>query len=121
MPNNCWNYITIAADAKELDILMTEEFKDIENKEQFTLNNRGIEAVSFRIWSAWHPNFEWLESLLVKYPSSWVKDIWMVEDGQAGVWIGSANNKEGKTIRQFLWDDMSVEEDNHRFQAKPKV
>ena len=117
MPNDCWNYMTITANNDDLAKLLAEEFVKYENKELFSISQVGKEAVKFRIWSAWHPDFDWLESLLTKYPSCWVKDTWIVEDGQAGVWIGTARKGE-KEIRQFLWDDMCLEEEMHRFREE---
>ena len=117
MPNDCWNHITITADKDELSQLMENEFTKYQQREEneiFSISQRGDQAVRIRIWSAWHPDFQWLESLLTKYPSCWVKDEWNVEDGQAGVWLGTA--REGKKeIRQFLWEDMSIEEEAYRF------
>ena len=115
MPNDCWNHITITADKDDLIQIMKNEFAKYEGKEEiFSISQRGDEAVRLRIWSAWHPDFQWLESLLRKYPSCWVKNEWTVEDGQAGVWLGTV--REGKEeIRQFLWEDMSIEEEVYRF------
>ena len=106
--------MTITANKDDITKLLAEEFVKYENKELFSISEVGQEAAKFRIWSAWHPDFDWLESLLTKYPSCWVKDIWIVEDGQAGVWIGTERKGE-KEIRQFLWDDMCIEEEAHRF------
>ena len=115
MPNDCWNHITITADKDDLTKLMANEFAKYQGEEEiFSISQRGDEAVRLRIWSAWHPDFELLKGLLRKYPSCWVKNEWTVEDGQAGVWLGTA--REGKEeIRQFLWEDMSIEEEVYRF------
>jgi len=113
MPNNCWNYLTITGEEEELKNIIKEEFKSLPSN-HFNILQRGQEALKCKLWSAWHPNFEWLESLLEKYPSIWVKDIWTVEDGEAGAWIGTARSGK-KEIRQLTWEDMSIEEEMYRF------
>jgi hypothetical protein len=61
------------------------------------------------MWSAWNPNYEWLESLLDKYPNCWVKNEWSEEGGFAGVWVGYFNNKNEKIVKQMDWDDICIE------------
>jgi hypothetical protein len=113
MPNDCWNYLTITADEEELAEILKEEFKD-NSPDNFTILQRGKEAVSCKMWSAWHPNFVWMEGLLEKYPTVWVKNTWSVEDGEAGVWVGTGRGGT-KSIRQLTWEDMSIEEEFYRF------
>ena len=113
MPNDCWNYVMLTADEKELTAFLRDEFRDIP-KEKMIIKLRGLEAVRFKLWSPWKPDFDWFEALLVKYPSCWIKNEWIVEDGEAGTWIGTARNGQ-KTIRQLMWDDMSIEESAYRF------
>ena len=114
MPNDCWNHITITANKEELETLIQKEFSKYDNKDLFSISEKGAEGVRIRLWSAWYPQIEWLESLLTNYPSCWVKNEWIVEDGQAGIWIGTAREGE-KEVRQFIWDDMCWEEIAHRF------
>ena len=108
MPNDCWNTLTIEADETEFDTLIQTEFKDIP-AEFFKIHQRGVRAVILSVWSAWFPDFEWLERLIVKYPSSWVKNEWIEEGGTAGVWVGKIHNNI-RQVKSMEWDDMSVEQ-----------
>jgi hypothetical protein len=103
----------LTADEKELTAFLRDEFRDVP-KEKMIIKLRGLEAVRFKLWSPWKPDFDWFEALLVKYPSCWIKNEWIVEDGEAGTWIGTARNGQ-KMIRQLMWDDMSIEESAYRF------
>ena len=56
----------------------------------------------------------WLQTLLTTYSSCWIKNDWIVEDGKAGMWIGS--NKQGeKHITSSEWDDLSLEAEHYYF------
>jgi len=110
MPNDCWNTMTVTGSKEEIELFFNEECKNLRDT-VFTLYVRGVEGIQFKLWSAWHPDFNWLESLIIKYPSIWVKNIWHEEGGYAGVWIGSVE----KGIQRFDWDDMCIEEEYHRF------
>jgi hypothetical protein len=113
MPNDCWNYLTITADKEQITQLLENEFKE-HTEDTFRVLKRGVEAVHCKVWSAWHPDFAWLETLLTKYTSCWVKNVWLVEDGEAGVWIGTA--RKGKVeIRSLDWEEMSIEEEMYRY------
>ena len=112
MPNDCWNYIMLTADEAELNKFVSTELEI--PKKKYKVEARGLEAIRLKLWSEWKPDFEWLESLLVKYPSCWIKNEWIVEDGEAGTWIGTARGGE-KVIKQLMWDDMSIEESAYRF------
>ena len=114
MPNDCWNYIMFTADAGDL----TRFVRELKNfpQEHVIIVAQGLEAIRFKIWNPYHPNFEWLESLLTRYRSCWIKNEWIVTDGEAGTWIGTARNGE-KVIRQLMWDDMSIDEAEHRFRT----
>ena len=83
---------------------------------KYTVVGRGLEAIRIKLWLPWKPDFEWMESLLTKYPSCWIKNEWIVEDGEAGTWIGTARDGE-KMIKRMMWDDMSLEEAAHRFRV----
>jgi hypothetical protein len=112
MPNDCWNYIMLTADEKELNKFVREELEIPEKK--YKVEARGLEAIRFKLWSEWKPDFDWFEMLLTKYPSCWIKNEWIVEDGEAGTWIGTARNGQ-KNVKQLMWDDMSIEESAYRF------
>ena len=114
MPNDCWNDLTITADKGDLYALMAFEFKDVPEW-ALKIKRRGVEAVVLKLWSRWQPDFKWLEELLVKYPSCWVKDEWSEEGGDAGIWIGSGMTGQ---IKRLEWHEMSIEEASHRFREE---
>jgi hypothetical protein len=113
MTNDCWNRITITCardqltikeDAAELTNLVMNELKN----KSIKMKTRGQRGIIFSLWSANEPNFEWLKSLLNKYPNCWVKNEWNEEGGSAGVWIGSVKNNE-HIIKELEWDDICIE------------
>jgi hypothetical protein len=110
MPNDCWNKITVRATKEDMDRFSEEEFKDVPEW-AYEIYVKGVEGMQFKLWSRWHPDFDWLESLLKKYPSMWVKNIWHEEGGLAGVWVGS----EEDGIKRLEWNDMCSEENAHVF------
>jgi hypothetical protein len=109
MPNDCWNHITITCELEdktgELQSLFVNELQNNTTVEIIKKAKRGI---IFDIWSAWNPDYEWLESLLYRYPNCWVKNEWNEEAGNAGVWVGYVvDNKP--VVRHLAWEDISVE------------
>ncbi len=113
MPNDCWNRITVTGAKEDIDRFFLEEFKEIVPDYAREIYRKGIEGIDFKVWSRWQPDFQWLEGLLHKYPSIWVKNIWHEEGGLAGIWIGSV--KAG--IKMFEWEDISIDEEVHRFRS----
>jgi|LauGreDrversion2_5_1035112.scaffolds.fasta_scaffold59149_2 hypothetical protein len=118
MPNDCWSHITITCENREavdeLNNLIINELKHTEEDkyvyhETVNMLKRGTRGIIFEIWSAWHPDYEWLESLLEKYPNCWVKNEWSEEGGFAGVWVGFMNNNKEKIIKDLQWDDICIE------------
>ena len=114
MPNDCWNRITVTGTKEDIEHFFLEEFKDIVPEYEPEIYRKGAEGIHFKTWSPWKPNFEWLEELLHKYPSIWLKNIWHEEGGLAGIWIASL--KDG--IKRFEWEDLSIEEETHRFRSE---
>jgi hypothetical protein len=110
MPNDCWNTITITASELELNALMATEFKDVPER-AFSIQRRGPYGVVLRLWSPWKPDFTWLETLLVTYPSCWVKNEWHEEGGSAGVWVGHFVGGGHCEIKRMEWEDLSIEEE----------
>lgn len=116
MPNDCWNNLTITANKDDINEIMDIELKDIPEW-AIKVGVRGHLGVRLSLWSAWRPDIELLEELIVKYPSSWIKNSWSEEGGNAGIWIGTSRNGE-KVIQKLEWNDMSLEEEYHRFRKE---
>lgn len=122
MPNDCYNTMIIThTNSEELDELINTEFSQFLTKnytsndnDKFYIYRRGDYGISFKLWSAWHANFEWLDGLVTKYPNAWIKNNWLSEDGSAGVWIGTMR-KGQKEINRLEWVDMSLEEEMYTF------
>ena len=107
MPNECINHLTITS-TSESDIIeiIESDIKMIQaNVEKQT--NKGIR---FHFKTAWKPDYLWLELLNKKYPSIWIKNEWISEDGKAGVWIGQQTN-----VKSMEWDDLSLEDEYYYF------
>ena len=113
MPNDCWNNITITCiqdqftieeDATELTNLVDE----LQHNKTIKIKERGRRGIRFSVWSANEPDFEWLKSLLNKYPNCWVKNEWGEEGGGAGVWIGYVKDNE-HIIKELEWNDICTE------------
>lgn len=118
MPNDCWNHVTITCQnpeaVGELNNLIINELKHKEDDkyvyhETVDMLKRGARGIIFDIWSAWNPNYGWLEGLLDKYPNCWIKNEWYEEGGFAGVWVGFVNNNNEKIIKDLQWDDICIE------------
>ena len=112
MPNDCWNDITITCknieSIEEFNNLITNELLYKENNE-YKIIKKGTRGIIFTLWSAWKPDFKWLENLLDKYPNCWIKNEWCEEGGLAGVWIGCVKNNN-KDIKSLIWEDLCIEE-----------
>jgi len=48
-----------------------------------------------------------LKSILVNYPTIWVKNVFSEEGGSAGVWVKSSKNSNGYV--EFEWEDLCLE------------
>ena len=113
MPNDCWNFLTITADPGDLFAMLVMEFKDIPVW-AIKILKRGAEAISLKLWSPNSPDYNWLEGLLTKYPSCWIKNEWNEEGGSEGVWLGTMRTGK-KEIKRMEWQGMSIEEKVRRF------
>ena len=102
--------MTVTGTKDDISRFFVEEFEGVPDWAR-EIYVKGEEGIQFRIWSRWRPDFEWLEGLLSKYPSLWIKNLWQEEGGLAGVWVGS----EEKGIKRLEWEDMCIEENAHRF------
>lgn len=102
MGNDCWNEMIVLGCESEIKLFFDTEIKNVTEYEIFVRVN-DKRQLHFRIWSKNNPDFEWLEQLLVKYPSLWIKNLWREECGNAGVWIGSKHN-----IQNLSWFDQPL-------------
>jgi hypothetical protein len=107
MPNECTNHITITFPSElkegiELDV----------KKMQINITQTGKNGIRFHMTTAWIPDNAWLDSLTKKYPSCWIKNEWISEDGKAGIWVAYKNN-----IKLMEWDDLSMEDEHYMFSS----
>ena len=109
MPNDCWNHITIAANETDIASFVNEELKNIPEW-ALKMKVRATKGLIFNLWSRWQPDFKWMESILKKYPSFWMKNEWSEEGGMAGVWIGTVTRNGDLETKQLAWDDLCIEE-----------
>lgn len=128
MPNDCYNYLTITTDSpEELNDIIRNEFQHESNadneyvyNETVKVQQRGSRGIRLRLWTAWSPEFEWLEGLLDKYPFIWIKNEWEEEGGMAGVWIGKLFEGE-KDIKHLEWLDLCIEAKHYLFTESNEV
>jgi hypothetical protein len=107
MPNECINHVTITFPSE-----IKEELESDIKKMQIVITQTGKNGVRFHITTAWIPDNAWLESLTKKYPSCWIKNEWISEDGKAGVWVAYKNN-----IKFMEWEDLSIEDEHYMFHS----
>jgi len=107
MPNDCNNRITITSPVETDIITILDDIIDIPNT---TVHQSGKNGMRCTIITGWAPDYQWIEELIKKYPSCWVKNEWLSEDGQAGIWVGDCNKHS-----TFEWIDLSIEDDIYLF------
>jgi hypothetical protein len=107
MPNDCTNHITITSES-DIDIAVIHE---VEMKSMsITIKQSSKNGIRFVITTAWTPNYSWMESIRARYPSCWIKNEWISEDGTAGVWIGNKDE-----VKSLEWLDLSIEDEYYIF------
>lgn len=118
MPNDCYNNLTITSfdNPTELHTLIQNEFMNDDHiyHETIKVSKKGQRGISLTQYTAWNPDFQWLESLITKYPTCWIKNEWIEEGGNAGVWIGFMKNNN-PVIKHLEWDDLCLEADSYCF------
>ena len=107
MPNDCTNHITITS---ESDTDITEIRENEIKHMNITIQQSAQKGIRFVITTAWKPNYLWMELIRIQYPSCWIKNEWISEDGTAGIWIG---NKDA--IKSLEWNDLSIEDEYYIF------
>jgi len=111
MPNECVNRITItSSSSSDIDSIFNTNLSTVH---ELHINQRGKLGIRAEFITAWKPDYLWLQTLLSAYPSCWIKNEWIVEDGKAGVWI--AYNKGTQHITSMEWDDLSLEANHYLF------
>lgn len=127
MPNDCWNHMTITCeDPEELTRLVQNELQEKGElckwifHDTIEMIKRGAKGIMFRQWTPWNPNYDWLENLLTKYPSCWIKNEWSEEGGFAGVWVGYTNEDGKPNIQQMTWSDLCIEAKHYLFLEEPE-
>jgi hypothetical protein len=104
MPNECTNHITITS-IVESDITNIYTF-EIPSLYEVTIHKRGKNGIRFTTITGWSPDYQWIESLIKKYPMCWVKNEWISEDGSAGIWVGDSTKNSA-----YEWIDLSIEDE----------
>ena len=108
MPNECYNRVTITStNENDITYILQEinvEIPDVIVKQSSKLGIR-IEFIT-----AWKPDIQFIDTLINKYPLSWIKNEWISEDGKCGIWVGNKNN-----IKFMDWEDLSIEDEHHFF------
>ena len=111
MPNECINRLTITAKTRQdLDSIIAT----IAANYAIHVIQRGPYGIRLQLSSAWKPDYLWLQSLIDAFPSCWIKNEWLVEDGKAGVWIGYTNHGT-RRFSSTEWEDLSLEAENYFF------
>ena len=113
MPNECSNHVTITS-SSETDISSIFDII-LPGLHNLKINQRDKLGIRIEFITAWKPDYIWLQKLHSTYPSCWIKNEWIVEDGKAGVWIGY--NKETPHISSMEWDDLSLEATHYFFES----
>ena len=106
MPNECVSHITITYPSE----LKEEIESDVKKLHEVSIKQSGKNGMRFHYVTPWTPDDTWLKSMTSKYPSCWIKNEWISEDGTAGVWVGYNN-----TIKSLEWDDLSIEDEHYMF------
>jgi hypothetical protein len=112
MPNECYNHITISSPTTD-DIIELYEKELVKTKEQeeddtlyyyknITIQKQTKKIIIFNQTTRWHPDYDWLEGLLIKYPNCWIKNVWHDEDALEGIWIGNTGDEDNIIMSQWV-------------------
>ena len=109
MPNECSNRLTITHE-NDIDQILQEIHREIPN---VTILQHSKLGIRIQYTTSWKPNLTFIETIVNRYPLSWVKNEWISEDGTSGVIIGNKNH-----MKSMEWEDLSIEEEHHFFHEK---
>lgn len=119
MSTDCTNTITIiSGDADDLDEFIQNELQIHEDDDdhadgeyEFVENvvKRGRNGIQFEYITSSAPPLEWLQEVLGRYPSFWIKNEWNEEGGKAGVWLCSVGENDEQIVKSFEWIDLCLE------------
>jgi hypothetical protein len=108
MPNECSNSITIISlEESEISRIFEHEIKCLP---EFHISRHKKNGIRFSYKTAWKADYTWLDRLHRLYPSCWIKNEWIAEDGLAGVWVADENQ-----ISTMEWNDLSLEDEHYMF------
>jgi len=115
MPNECSNYITITTTAETAEADIQSILQEIQSKSRrlVIITQRNKAGLRCKYITDWEPNFEFIETLLERYPLIWIKNEWISEDGTAGIFVGEINN-----IQSLCWQDLSLEAEDFFFSSR---
>ena len=108
MPNECYNRVTITS-TNENDITYILQEINVEIPDVIITQISKL-GVRLEFITAWKPDIQFIDTLINKYPLSWIKNEWISEDGKCGIWVGNKNN-----IKFMDWEDLSNEDEHHFF------
>ena len=90
----------------------SENWGTITDRSNYSIIHRGNTGLNIVFTTAWVPPLELLRYLVEKY-KIWIKCQWREEEGLSGIFIGQ-HTGEHSDIREFIWEDWSLDEDNNR-------
>ena len=105
MGNDVRNTLTIRASTITDLVAILGKFSN------YKVSSMGTRGAVIVFHTNWTPEINKLEEIISEFPTAWVKNEWLVEDGEAGVWVG----QHGMT-KSLTWDDISLEEWVYGFQ-----
>ena len=108
MPNECYNRVTITS-TNENDITYILQEINVEIPDVIVTQSSKL-GIRLEFITAWKPDIQFIDTLINKYPLSWIKNEWISEDGKCGIWVGNQNN-----IKFMDWEDLSIEDEQHFF------
>tara|TARA_B110000090_G_C13288671_1_gene411052 strand:+ start:765 stop:1097 length:333 start_codon:yes stop_codon:yes gene_type:complete len=108
MPNECSNRVTITS-TNENDITYILQEINVEIPDVIVTQSSKL-GIRLEFITAWKPDIQFIDTLINKYPLSWIKNEWISEDGKCGIWVGNKNN-----IKFMDWEDLSIEDEQHFF------